>query len=109
MEYAPRKVQGYGEKVQRYGEEYRDMGKKVQRYGEEYKQHLDSFRRKDSLRGAETIGAETTEISVRLENYFASHFEGSAESLLSDTFTMMWCAISVSLPRPLTIAVSPTR
>jgi len=42
------------------------------------KQHLDSLRRKDSLRGAETIGAETTEISVRLENYFASHFEGSA-------------------------------
>src|SRR6266568_974378 len=37
-------------------------------------QHLDSLRRKDSLRGA-----ETTEISVRLENYFASHFEGSAE------------------------------
>src|SRR5437763_5363749 len=40
-------------------------------------QHLDSLRRKDSLRGAETIGAETTEISVCLENYFASHFEGA--------------------------------
>src|SRR6266568_7994582 len=38
-----------------------------------FEQHLDSLRRKDSLRGA-----ETTEISVRLENYFASHFEGSA-------------------------------
>src|SRR3989442_10557985 len=37
------------------------------------KQHLDSLRRKDSLRGA-----ETTEISVRLENYFASHFDCSA-------------------------------
>ena len=31
------------------------------------------------------------------------------ESLLRDTCTMMWCAIRVSLPRPLTIAVSPTR
>ncbi len=37
------------------------------------KQHLDNLRRKDSLRGA-----ETTEISVRLRNYSASHFEGSA-------------------------------
>jgi hypothetical protein len=34
MEYALRKVQGYGEKVQRYGEGSRDMGKKAQRYGE---------------------------------------------------------------------------
>jgi hypothetical protein len=38
-----------------------------------YKQYLDNLRRKDSLRGA-----ETTEISVRLGNYSASHFEGSA-------------------------------
>jgi hypothetical protein len=38
-----------------------------------YEQHLDSLRRKDSLRGA-----ETTEISVHLGNYSASHFEGSA-------------------------------
>jgi hypothetical protein len=38
-----------------------------------YKQHLDNLRRKDSLRGA-----ETAEISVRLGNYSASHFEGSA-------------------------------
>jgi hypothetical protein len=37
------------------------------------KQHLDNLRRKDSLRGA-----ETTEISVRLGNYSASRFEGSA-------------------------------
>ena len=37
------------------------------------KQHLDNLRRKDSLRGA-----ATTEISVRLRNYSASHFEGSA-------------------------------
>src|SRR5215510_7865463 len=36
-------------------------------------QYLDSLRRKDSLRGAETAG-----ISVRLEYYSASHFEGSA-------------------------------
>jgi hypothetical protein len=41
-----------------------------------FKQHLDSLRRKDSLRGA-----ETTEISVRLGNYSASHFEGSAFTL----------------------------
>src|SRR6266446_3305421 len=40
-----------------------------------HKQHLDSLRRKDALRGA-----ETTETSVRLENYFASHFEGSAHT-----------------------------
>ena len=39
----------------------------------EYEQHLDNLRRKDSLRGA-----ATTEISVRLRNYSASHFEGSA-------------------------------
>ena len=37
------------------------------------KQHLDNLRRKDSLRGA-----ETTAISVRLGNYSAAHFEGSA-------------------------------
>src|SRR5262249_35424916 len=37
------------------------------------KQYLDHLRRKDSLRGA-----ETTEISVRLGNYSASHFEGAA-------------------------------
>ena len=36
-------------------------------------QYLDSLRRKDSLKGA-----GTTEICVRLENYSASHFEGSA-------------------------------
>jgi hypothetical protein len=42
-----------------------------------YKQHLDSLRRKDSLRGA-----EITEISVRLGNYSASHFEGSAYKAL---------------------------
>jgi len=47
-------------------------------YVDHYQQPLDSLRRKDSLRGAETTGTETTEISVRLENYFASHFEGSA-------------------------------
>jgi hypothetical protein len=38
-------------------------------------QHLDNLRRKDSLRGA-----ETAEISVRLGNYSASHFEGSAKA-----------------------------
>ena len=37
-------------------------------------QHLDNMRRKDSLRGA-----ETTAVSVRLGNYSASYFEGSAE------------------------------
>jgi hypothetical protein len=37
------------------------------------KQHLDNLRRKDALREA-----ETAEISVRLGNYSASHFEGSA-------------------------------
>lgn len=35
--------------------------------------HLDNLRRKDSLGGA-----ETAQISVRLGNYSASHFEGSA-------------------------------
>jgi len=39
------------------------------------KQHLANLRRKDPLRGS-----ETTEISVRLGNYSASHFEGSALS-----------------------------
>ena len=38
-----------------------------------YQQHLDNLRRKDSLRGV-----ETTEISVHLSKYSASHFEGSA-------------------------------
>jgi hypothetical protein len=38
-----------------------------------YQQDLDNLRRKDSLRGA-----ETAKISVRLGNYSASHFEGSA-------------------------------
>src|SRR6266566_8445583 len=38
-----------------------------------HKQHLDNLRRKDALRGA-----ETAEISVRLGNCSASHFEGSA-------------------------------
>jgi hypothetical protein len=42
-----------------------------------HKQHLDNLRRKDSLRGA-----ETAEISVRLGNYSASHFEGSAHTVL---------------------------
>ena len=37
------------------------------------KQHLDNLRRKDSLSGAATV-----EISVRLGNYSASHFAGSA-------------------------------
>jgi InsA N-terminal domain len=39
------------------------------------KQYLDSLRRKDSL-----SGAETARISVCLEYYSASHFEGSAIS-----------------------------
>ena len=39
----------------------------------QHKQHLDSLRQKDSLRGV-----EATEISVYLGNYSASHFEGSA-------------------------------
>ena len=39
----------------------------------EYEQHLDNLRWKDPLRGA-----ETNEISVRLGNYSASHFEGPA-------------------------------
>ena len=43
----------------------------------EGKQHLDSVRQKDALRGV-----ESTEISVRLGNYFASYFEGSAHSPL---------------------------
>jgi hypothetical protein len=43
-----------------------------------YEQHLDNLRRKDSLRGA-----ETAEISVRLGNYSASHFEGSAYGQMS--------------------------
>jgi putative transposase len=42
-------------------------------YVEHYQQHLDNLRQKDSLRGT-----ETTEISVRLGNDSASHFEGSA-------------------------------
>jgi hypothetical protein len=45
----------------------------AQQTGLSKKQHLDNLRRKDSLRGA-----ETAEISVRLGNYSASHFEGSA-------------------------------
>src|SRR2546428_8161898 len=44
---------------------------------DDIKQHLDNLRRKDSLRGA-----ETTEICVRLGNYSASHFEGSAHYLM---------------------------
>ena len=50
--------------------------RQIKSRGEEKKdeeQHLDNLRRKDSLRGA-----ETTEVSVRLGNYSASHFEGSA-------------------------------
>ena len=47
------------------------------------KQHLDNLRRKDSLRGA-----ATTEISVRLRNYSASHFEGSAYRCHS-----RWCSV----------------
>ena len=42
-------------------------------YTQHYKQRLDNLRRKDALRGA-----ATTEISVRLGSYSASHFEGSA-------------------------------
>ena len=38
-----------------------------------YTQHLNNLRQKDPLGGA-----ETTEISVRLRNHSASHFEGSA-------------------------------
>jgi hypothetical protein len=41
-----------------------------------YEQHLDNLRQKDAL-----TGAETTDISVRLGNYSASHFEGSAYDL----------------------------
>src|SRR5262245_34252876 len=44
-----------------------------------FEQHLDNLRRKDSLREAETI-----DISVRLENYSASHFE--------PTFKGVWYA-----------------
>jgi hypothetical protein len=44
------------------------------------KQHLDNLRRKDSLGGA-----KITEIFVRLGIYSASHFEGSADSLLGMT------------------------
>src|SRR6266487_4333484 len=44
-------------------------------FGWGIKQHLDNMRRKDSLRGA-----ETTAVSVRLGNYSASYFEGSAIS-----------------------------
>ena len=40
-------------------------------------QHLANLRRKDALREA-----ETAEISVRLGNYSASHFEGSATPLI---------------------------
>ena len=43
------------------------------RNGWRCEQHLDNLRRKDSLRGA-----ETTEVSVRLGSYSASHFAGSA-------------------------------
>jgi hypothetical protein len=46
------------------------LGKRIE------KQHLDNVRRKDPLRGA-----ETTEIFVRLGNYSASYFEGSAGCL----------------------------
>ena len=44
------------------------------------KQHLDNLRRKlDKLGRKDALrGAETTKISVRLEGYSASHFEGSA-------------------------------
>jgi hypothetical protein len=43
----------------------------------EGKQHLDSVRQKDALRGV-----ESTEISVRPGNYFASYFEASAHNSL---------------------------
>jgi len=46
----------------------------------QHKQHLDSLRQKDSLRGV-----EATEISVYLGNYSASHFEGSAINVLYAT------------------------
>src|SRR6266702_2079061 len=55
------------------------------------KQHLDSLRRKDSLRGT-----ETTEISVRLENYCASHFEGSANLLAASLVD----GVCPSIPAP---------
>jgi hypothetical protein len=48
------------------------------------KQHLDNLRRKDSL-----TGAATTEISVRLANDSASHFEGSAPS--SGVYSRILC------------------
>src|SRR6266705_3374894 len=54
-------------------------------------QHLDSLRRKDSLRGT-----ETTEISVRLENYCASHFEGSANLLAASLVD----GVCPSIPAP---------
>ena len=54
----------------------------IEQIGPYLKQHLDNLRRKDSLRGA-----ETTEVSVRLGSYSASHFEGSALSILTDPFS----------------------
>ena len=48
----------------------------------QHKQHLDSLRQKDSLRGV-----EATEISVYLGNYSASHFEGSAHIHANDDET----------------------
>jgi hypothetical protein len=47
--------------------------------GDYCEQHLDNLRRKDALRGA-----ETTEISVRLGSYSASHFEGSATAIIGN-------------------------
>jgi hypothetical protein len=55
-------------------------------------QGLDNLRRKDSLRGA-----ETAEISVRLGNYSASHFEGSARSV---TANVHGCPRGVAPLRP---------
>jgi len=54
------------------------------RFGEEpfYEQDLDNLRRKDSL-----SRAETTEISVRLGNDSASHFEGSAYEQLPENLS----------------------
>src|SRR4029453_5308102 len=45
-------------------------------FRDDIEQHLDNLRRKGFLRGA-----ETAEISVRLGNYSASHFKGSAIDL----------------------------
>jgi tetratricopeptide (TPR) repeat protein len=55
-----------------------DIGLQHVSMGRVYEQELDNLRRKDFLRGA-----ETAEISVRLGNYSASYFEGSAYAILA--------------------------